>query len=132
MTTLLRKVFLDDFWLKLFSLIVAVWIYATVRQTQGVIAEKHFQGLPVLVLTTASQTGEVKLLPDRVNVSVRGEARALDRLLAHDLHPVVDLTQSGALHQRLHRVVVTAPPGITASAVEPRVVEIILQPPNPP
>lgn len=132
MTEVLRKVFIEDFWLKFFALIVAIWIYASIPKAQGVTAEKHFQALPVLVLTTAAAAGEVQLTPDRVNVTVRGDSRALERLVGQDLHPVVDLTMPGALQQRLHRVVVTAPPGISPSAVDPRVVEITLLPPTQP
>lgn len=131
MRTTFHKLFIEDFWLKLFALIVAVWIYGTVRQTQGRDAEKSFQDLPVLVLSTASQASEVRVSPERVSVTVRGDSRALERLLPRDVHPVVDLTVPGALAQSQHRVVASVPPGLTASAVEPRLVEIIQLPPNP-
>jgi len=132
MTTFLRKLFIEDFFLKLFALIVAVWIYATVRNTLAQDREKTFLDLPVLVLSTASQVGELKVSPDRVNVTVRGEAQALDRLLAREVHPVVDFTlpEAGAL--RRHRVVVSTPPGVTPVSVRPNYVELIEVPAPPP
>jgi hypothetical protein len=125
----LRKLLLEDLWLKLFALLVAVWIYASVRDHQGRVEEKPFPGLPVLVLSTASQVGDVRIVPDRVDVILRGDSRTLGRLLARDVHPVVDLTLPSALAQGHHRIVVSAPPGFTAVEVSPSYVEIIQLPP---
>lgn len=124
MTTLLRRIFFEDLWLKLFALLVAVWIYVAVRQSQAREAEKHFEDLPVLVLSPGGEVREVKVSPDRVNVSVRGDSETLSRLLPRDIHPVVDLTLNGAFAQKHHRVVVSAPPGVSASSVRPATVEI--------
>ena len=132
MTAFLRKLLFEDFWLKLFALVVAIWIYVTVREYQGREAERLFPDLPVLVLSTGTEAGEVKISPDRVNVILRGDSQTLDQLLPRDVHPVVDLTLPGALAQRHHRVVVSAPPGVSASDVRPRIVEILQTAPNPP
>jgi hypothetical protein len=132
MTTTLRRLLFEDLWLKLFALLVAVWIYATVRDTQGREEARVFADLPVLILSTASDRGEVKTSPDRVTVTLRGDSRSLDHLLPRDIHPVVDLTLPGALAQRRHRIVVSVPPGVTASDVTPNIVEVTQLPPVPP
>jgi hypothetical protein len=129
---LLRKIFLEDFWLKLFSFAVAVWIWTTVHLALGSSAStRKLEDLPVLVLSPASKVGEVKVLPDRVSVILHGRSTVLDNLRPAEIHPMVDLTTKEAQARRWHRVVVSAPPGITAKDVQPDTVEITIFPANP-
>ena len=123
-----RRIFLEDFWLKLFAVAVAVWIYATVRLAESQAESRTFNDLPVLVLSPPGAAGLITVLPERVTVEVRGESSVLRRLDPLEIHPVVDLTAPGALLQRHHRLVISVPPGVTASDVDPDSVLIETEP----
>ena len=140
MIAFLRNLFLHDFWLKLFSVVLATLIWITVflaiqKEVSPVAPlalahEKHtFFNLPVLVLmSSASDLPAVKVIPSEVEVTVQGDPRALQQLNPRDLHATVDLSDIESARDLRKRVDLTMPPGITRVRVAPEEVQIIVSP----
>src|SRR5271170_6440628 len=117
-----------DFWWKLFSLVLAVVIWLTVykiREEPAVPASAlagvplTYGGLPVLVVSAASDVRDFRVLPGSVTVKVSGPAEVMAVLQANQIHPVVDLTDVAAGRNLKRRVEVSTPPGVTLLSVAP-------------
>lgn len=89
----MRSLFLDHFWLKLFSLILATLIWLTVRDS-GVSAEatRTFVNRPVLVLTDRAQHIAVVVNPSLASVTVRGPASLINELTEQEVQVFVRMT----------------------------------------
>jgi YbbR-like protein len=125
-----------DFWWKLFSLILAVVIWLTVykiREEPVVPAAVTgvpltYGSLPVLVVSTAADVHDFRVLPGAVSVKVSGPADVMAVLQANQIHPVVDLTDIAVTRNLKRRVEVSTPPGVTLVSVEPAEVNIVFPP----
>ena len=139
----LRDLLFRDFWLKLFSLALAVLIWFTVasirREGKDVSAipafsnntvERTFYNLPVEVVATAADVRSFKVEPTEVHVRVRGEARLVEQLHAEDIHALVDLTGIEAARALTKRIQISTPPGITYDSVEPTMEAQVTVPPK--
>ena len=89
-------------WQKIFSLIFAVLIWATVRQGvekdggAPVVPEGYsrtFENLPIRVLTLASELSQFRVNPSHVTVVLRGRPDVLNRLRAQDVEVYVNLAE---------------------------------------
>ena len=131
----LRTVFLHNFWLKFFSVIVATLIWLAVdanlrkesplgRFTSANINRK-FLRRPVLVMTGAGEHPSLALEPGDVSVLVRGPASVLGNLKEQDVQVFLDLQGRRELAGRF-RVVVHAPPGVTEVIAFPEHVTVRL------
>lgn len=138
---MLRDLILKDFWLKLASLVAAVFIWLTVsaairreidlRNYPGPLVERRiFLNLPVLVVSSASDVRNFRVQPSTVAATVRGDAELLERLQPADIHVIVDLTGIDSASDLRKRVEVSTPPGVMHVSVEPQVVDVIF-PPKP-
>src|SRR6266566_9423669 len=117
----LRSILFKDFWLKLFSLVLAVLIWVTVSyaiRNENVTATNMIANLPmrnfyvpVLVVSTAADVRQVHVKPDHVTVTVRGEADALDKMADKDVSVQVDLTDIESAREVRKKVEVSTPPG---------------------
>ena|SRR5947207_2125279 len=131
----LRHLIFHDFWLKLFSFVLAVLIWFTVHfASQKDISplgpaaqERRFPNLPVMVMFAAEDVRTYKVKPSEVDVIIQGDPKILKDLQSRDIRVVVDLTGIEAAHLR-KRVEVSPPPGITHTRVTPQEVEVIIQP----
>lgn len=131
----------DTGW-KLFSLGLAVILYFTVRavrQSSGdtgrpleVRATHTYRGVPVLVMSSASDVRAFKVSPATVQVTVRGRPEILTQLQEEDLRVTVDLTGIEAAQNLKKRVHVSAPPGITLVEVVPAEVNVVIPPKTEP
>ncbi len=146
MILLLRNFFFRDFWLKFFSLVLAILIWLTVwlffiRQDvspTGVLSiprleERTFYNIPVLVMSAAADVRDFRVRPGEVTIRVRGEAQKLQALekkmhaepQARDIRALVDLTGLESARGLRRKIVVTTPADITFEQVEPDEVEIL-------
>ncbi len=139
MITFLRNLIFGDFWLKLFSLALAVLIWFTVsfaiQKEVSPTGPLHlslerytFYNLPVVVLSSAADVHDFKIAPKEVEVTVQGDAKVLQALKSTDIRPIVDLTGVEAVGGFRKRIEVSAPPGVTHVRVLPEEVKVIFQP----
>jgi YbbR domain-containing protein len=139
MIAFLRDLVLKDFWLKLFSLALAVLIWLTVSfAIQKEISpsstltlnpgERTFLNLPVVVLSSAEDVHNFRVSPNEVEVTVRGDANVLNKLESKDIRVMVDLTGIEAARGLRKRIDVSTPAGVTHVQVAPQEVEIIYPP----
>jgi YbbR domain-containing protein len=139
MISFLRQLFLEDFWLKLFALILAVLIWLTVslairKEVSPVpaapaqnTAERVFFNLPVVVYSLAEDVHSFRVNPQEVSVTVQGERKALETLRGQDIGVTVNLTHLDGTPLR-KRIDVSTPVGIMHVRVEPPEVEVLLPP----
>ena len=95
----LRALILDHFWLKLFSLILAILIWLAVHanlSNASTGAVRTFVNRPVLVLTDNAEHAAVSVNPDQATVTVRGPASLMQFIKDEDIHVFVSL---GERHQ---------------------------------
>ena len=131
MTAFLRKLLLENFWWKLFSLALAVliWLivsFASHKETKPV--QRTFSHLPVLILSATEDVHHFKVNPVEVEVTVQGAPRTLQGLGNKDIRPLVDLTGVGVARELRQRVEVSVPAGVMLTHVVPNEVQIIFPP----
>src|SRR5262245_31280083 len=118
-----RDLIFKDFWLKLFSLALAVLIRLTVslaieKEVTPIPtlafqnATRTFFNLPVSVLSSAQDVRSFKVEPSEVQVMVEGEAQILERLQAREIRVMVDLSGIEAATDLLKRIDVSMPAGV--------------------
>ena len=142
MIPFLRNLIFEDFWLKLFSFVLAVLTWFTVssmaKQNERwpstprlpVNSEQiTFPNLPVVILSSAQDVRSFRVSPSEVEVTVRGDPKTIDTLQGKDIRVLVDLTGIGAAHDLRKRIEVSTPAGITHVRVYPEEVQVIF-PPN--
>lgn len=137
----LRDLLFQDLWLKLTSLVAAVFIWLTVSAairkevdlasypTAGRVS-RTVPGLPVLVVSATADARGFKVRPNTVSVTVRGERDSVARLRPRDLRVMVDLTGAETVRAARKQVDVSTPPGITYVRAEPEIVDVVV-PPKP-
>ena len=131
MITFLRHLVLEDFWLKLFSLALAVLIWLTVTfasQKEAGTDQRVFSNLPVTVLASAEDVHNFKVSPSEVAVTVQGDPKTLQNLQSKDIRAMVDLTGVAAARDLRKRIEVSVPAGVTFMRVAPEEVQVIFPP----
>ena len=131
MIKFLRHIFLEDFFLKLFSLLLAVvvWLIVTfASQKEAGITPRVFSGLPVRVLSSTEDVRGFKVSPNVVEITVQGNAKALQSLQSKDIRAVVDLTGVAAARDLHKSIEVAVPAGVAFIRVAPEEVQIIFPP----
>ena len=134
MIAFLRDLIVRDFWLKLFSLVLAVLIWLTVAFGKDFFAdrglpEQTYYNIPVSVMFSAANADMHGFIvdPSAVTVTVRGDKKSLNNLQARDIRALVDLTGIETASRGLRkRIEVTTPAGITFVKVDPDEVEVII------
>ena len=135
----LRNWITKDFGWKLFSLFLAVAIWLTVhkiyeepRPAVGSVAGDTvtFGDLPVLVVSSASDVRNFRVVPGTVAVKVSGAPEVMADLQASQIHAMVDLTDIQSAGDLRRQVDVSTPPGVTLVMVNPIQVDVIV--PLPP
>jgi YbbR domain-containing protein len=137
MIAILRHIFLHDFWLKLFSVVLAMALWAIVfvdtqskelapvPQVQSPV-ERPLYNLPVIVMSAAEDVHAYKVIPDVVTVTVQGEKEAIQKLQPKDIRVLLDLTGIQSARDLTKNVEVTTPPGFSVVRVAPKDVRVIL------
>src|SRR5436190_19434118 len=125
MIKFLRELIVHDFWLKLFSLALAVLIWLTVSfaiQKEGLPAatlipppqeRATFSNLPVVKMSTAQDVRNMRVQPSEVEITVQGDAKTVHGLHANDIRAIVDLTDIEAARDLKKRIEVSTPPGVS-------------------
>ena len=142
MIAFLRHLVIDDFMLKLFSLVLALLFWLTVSfaiqqkevlplpaQTLNV-EVLTFPNIPLALVSAAGDVRNFKLSTNQAEVTVQGDPRAFQNVQSKDIRAVVDLTGFEPAHPR-RRVEVSMPAGVTLLGVRPEEVQVI-QLPKPP
>jgi hypothetical protein len=131
MITWLRKLVLEDFWWKLFSLALAVlvWLTVTFVSQKEVLTDKRvFSNLPVVIVAAAEDVHNFKVNPGEVEVTVQADRQTLQNLRSKDIRPMVELTGIGAARDLRKRVEVAVPAGVAPMRVRPEEVQVIFPP----
>jgi YbbR domain-containing protein len=138
MINTIRDFFLHDFWLKLFSLALAVliWLIVNFAVQRGPATprsfipteQRVFSNLPIVILASAEDVRSVKVHPKEVELTVQGDSRALKQLQVRDLRVLVDITGIEAAQGLRKRLEVSTPPGVTYVRIEPEEVQVIFPP----
>ncbi len=131
MIAFLRKLFLEDFWLKLFSLALAALIWFTVTfvsQKDVRTSTRVFLNLPVEVVSATEDVHNFKVSPSEVEVIVQGDADSLQNLQNRDVRVTVDLSGVSAASELSKSVEVSLPPGVTYLRVVPEQVRVVFPP----
>ena len=130
----LHDLIFKNFWLKLFSFILATLIWFTVwsnlendtRLPWRVVRttrDREFLNRPVMILSRSIETNSFKVQPRTVNVTVRGSQVALDQLKEGDLQAFVRPPGLGE-PAGPRPVQVYAAKGVSVVHVEPRTVAV--------
>ena len=132
MITFLRNLVLEDFWLKLFSLVLAVLLWLTVtfasRKDTGADQRVLPKMLPVTILASTEDAHNFRVSPSEVAVTVQGNPKTLQNLQTNDILAIVDLTGVGAARELRKRIEVSVPAGLTHLRVMPEEVQVIFPP----
>ena len=132
MITFLRNLVLEDFWLKLFSLVLAVLLWLTVtfasRKDPGIDQRVLAKMLPVTILASTEDVHNFRVSPSEVAVTVQGNPKTLQNLQTNDIRAIVDLTGVGAARELRKRIEVSVPAGLTHLRVMPEEVQVIFPP----
>ncbi len=132
MIAFLRHLFLEDCWLKLLSLVLAVliWLIVSFAASQKEVGTSRqvFHSLPVLVLSSTDDVRNFKVSPSAVEVTVQGDADTMKKLHDEDVHAIVDLTGVSSPRDLRKRVEVAVPPGVAFISVVPQEVQVIFPP----
>jgi YbbR domain-containing protein len=138
MIPFLRNLIVQDFWLKLFSFVLAVLTWFTVNsmanQKEGMPVgslsllppeQRVLSHLPVLILSSAEDVRSVRVNPKEVEVAVQGAPGVIKGLQNKDVRVSVDLTGIQAAQDLRKRIDVATPPGVSYVRVEPQEVQVI-------
>jgi hypothetical protein len=135
---MIRDIFFKDFWWKLFSLLLAGFIWYTVHKIieEPKAAEVSpskipvaYGNVPVSIVAVAADMHLYGVNSNTVSVTVSGDKEVMDILQANQIHATVDLSDFGTNSKELNRRVdVSVPWGVTVVSVEPAKVKIIPPP----
>lgn len=128
---MVRDFIAKDFWLKLFSLFLAVVIWTTVHFAMrnesaqpGPGEIRTFSKLTVAALKSAHDARPLRVNPAVVAVTVIGKPPVLQTLTGADIAVFINLTDTQDAEGGSRTVQVRVPEGLTVLRVEPRTVRV--------
>jgi len=134
---MIRDIFVKDFGWKLFSLLLAAFIWYTVHkiieepQPSGLstsVSPVTYGELPVLIVATAADMHLYHVKPDKVSVTVSGPSDIMSVLEANEIRVTVDLSKFDPSKDSDEAVEVSVPGGVTLVKVTPPKVNVIAPP----
>ena len=131
MIALLRNLIFEDFWLKLFSLALAVLVWLTVTfasQKDAWTDKRVLSNLPITVFSATEDVRGFKVSPSEVQVTVQGDAKTLQNVQSKDIRVMVDLTGVATARDLRKRVEVFVPEGVAYTRVAPKDVQVVFPP----
>jgi YbbR domain-containing protein len=129
----MRDLFFKDFGWKLFSLLLAVFIWITVHkliERPGAVSVSStsdlvtYSNLPVFFISTAADTSAYRVQPNLVTVTVSGPSTVMSVLDANQIRATVDLSEAEPGHDSNERVSVSVPPGVAVFNIAPATVKV--------
>jgi YbbR domain-containing protein len=141
MTNFLQNLVLRDFWLKLFSFVLAslVWFIVNIAIKKDIsptnlslVATDQvvLHDLPIIVLSTAQDVPSFTVTPQSAMVTLQGDTAALRNVHRQDIRLLVDLTDKGTIKETRRRIEVSTPAGIARVKVDPEEVQLVPIPKN--
>ena len=134
----MRDLFIKDFGWKLFSLLLAAFIWLTVHKiiepSRATVEPASsmtltYDNLRVLVVAATADMRDFRLLQNTVSVTVSGQADVIGKLQANQIHATVDLTDTSTVNTAKQRVDVSVPAGVTVVSIRPESI-IVIPPPK--
>jgi YbbR domain-containing protein len=134
---MLRAIFIKDLGWKLFSLLLAVFIWLTVHkiieEPKNAIASADsssvtYNSQPVLIVAAAADVHLYRVVPSTVSVTVSGPAEVMAVLQQNQIRATVDLSDIDSAKDLKRHVDISGPAGITIVNVDPPQVGIIIPP----
>ena len=132
---MLREIFIKDFGWKLFSLLLAAFIWYTVHKIieepkAAVVSPDNvpvvYPNVPVVVVATAADAHIFGVDSNTVSVTVSGTKEVMDVLEANQIRATVDVSGlDDSSKEMSRRVDVSVPWGVTVIDVEPAQVKVI-------
>lgn len=133
-----RDAILQNFWLKLFSLVLATMIWFAIygaqnnlrgdRPVLGTVTRKIAQ-VPITVMKSAADLRAFRVEPSQIEVTVRGPIAEVQALTARQLEVFINLTDVHDTAGLTKKILVHTPPGI--AVVEVSHTEANIAPVNP-
>jgi CDP-glycerol glycerophosphotransferase (TagB/SpsB family) len=126
----LRHLILHNFWLKLFSIVMAtvIWlgIHYSIHEEMNInqSLRSEYIRVPVSIKTTVGDKRVFRITPDEVVVTAVGEDDALLRATRKDIRVNLDLTDFNATQPTSKQLMAEAPPDIKVLAISPPSVEV--------
>ena len=128
---MLKALFTYNRWQKIFSLLLASLIWFAVRTGIGLNLrvddvdrdDRRFVGLPITVLTTASDLGRYQVVPATTTLVLRGDPVVLKDLAPTDIEVYVNLVEPGP-GRSTRPIHFHAPPGTEVVTINPVEVQI--------
>jgi YbbR domain-containing protein len=127
-----RDIILRNFGWKLFSFVLAVIIWLTIKalsSEQGQ-TEKMFVNLPVQIVSGTADVRAFTVEPNIARVTVKGRPGVINRLAEREIRVLVDVSSADFNQSFRRHVDVAVPNGITVVRIEPTEVQIT-PPPKP-
>lgn len=127
---MLRDLLLKNLGWKMLALGLAVAIWLTVKTAsaeRGGQSVRTFNNVPAQIVSSTTDVRTFRVVPDTVNVTVRGRQEVIAVLTEREIHPFVDTTSADISQNFNRRVQVATPIGITVVRVDP--VEVTVEVP---
>ncbi len=134
-----RDTILQNFWLKLFSLVLATMIWFAIfgaqsnlrpdRPVLGTVTRK-FERVPITVMKSAADLRAFRVEPDTVEVTVSGPLAKVQALNPGQLEVFISLTDADDTVGRTKKILVHVPPHIALLNISP--IEATVTPIVPP
>ena len=134
----LRDLFIKDFWWKLASFLLAVFIWSVVKVTiqrelrmgdeVGVSAIiGGFKKLPVTLLRDPADVRPLRVIPREVDVIISGDQSQLKNVTAQQIEVFVNLSEVRRLDGVPIKISVTLPSGISLVKVDPPIAVVTIR-----
>ena len=128
-----RDAILQNFWLKLFSLVLATMIWFAIfgaqnnlrpdRLALGTVTRK-FERVPITVMKSAADLRAFRVEPSVVDITVTGPLAKVQALTAQQVEVFINLTDMHDTVGLTKKILVHLPPGIVLRSVSPTEVSI--------
>ncbi|HTV76496.1 MAG TPA: CdaR family protein [Candidatus Baltobacteraceae bacterium] len=123
----------EDFYWKIFSVILAVVVWLTVHNIRdepvatGILAVQNtFTNVPVLAVSADTDMRNVHVTPDSVSITVSGSPDIIAILQTNQLHAFVNLTGIDSSYDLKRHVDIAPPLGVTLLNVDPPEVTVTI------
>ena len=128
-----RKWITNDFYWKLFSVVLAVVVWLIVDKIRsGTVAtgllsvSNTFTNVPVIAVAANADVHQARVQPGSVSITVSGAPSVVATLETNQVHATVDLTGIEVAHNLIRNVDVALPPRVTIIEVDPSVVAVTI------
>jgi hypothetical protein len=127
-----RELIFNNFWLKLFSLVLAtmiwfiIWIQNTAHPERDAVAvvTREFTRHPITVMKSSQDTRGFRVVPGLVDIVISGRPELIQNLSEKSIEVYVDMTDARDVEGLRKPVQFFVPNGVTVVQVDPPSVQI--------